>query len=42
MIPEAIHVPDIINGKKVGTFQYLIVFLCGMLLTVENCNAMEG
>src|SRR2546422_1093310 len=36
MIPDAIHVPDIINGKKVGTFQYLIVFWCGLVMFLDG------
>jgi AAHS family 4-hydroxybenzoate transporter-like MFS transporter len=36
MISETIHVPDIINGKKVGAFQYLIVSLCGLVMFLDG------
>jgi len=36
MAPEAIHVPDIINDKKVGAFQYLIVSLCGLVMFLDG------
>ena len=36
MISETIHVPDIINGKKVGAFQYLIVSMCGLVMFLDG------
>jgi AAHS family 4-hydroxybenzoate transporter-like MFS transporter len=35
-VSEAIHVPDIINGKKVGAFQYRIAFLCGLVMFLDG------
>src|SRR6266850_2753406 len=35
-VTDAIHVPDIINGKKVGAFQYLIAFLCGLVMFLDG------
>ena len=31
-----IHVPSIINDKKVGAFQYLVVALCGMVMLLDG------
>ena len=36
MVTETIHVPDIINGEKVGAFQYLIVSLCGLVMFLDG------
>src|SRR5207249_11851648 len=36
MIAEAIHVPDVINGKKAGAFQYRIVSLCGLVMFLDG------
>lgn len=33
---QTIHVPDIINEKKVGAFQYLIVSLCGLVMLLDG------
>ena len=35
-VPEAIHLPDIINGKKVGAFQCSIAFLCGLVMFLDG------
>ena len=35
-VREAIHLPDIIDGKKVGAFQYLIVSLCGLVMFLDG------
>ncbi|HEY3159798.1 MAG TPA: MFS transporter, partial [Vicinamibacterales bacterium] len=31
-----IHVPSIIDGKKVGAFQYLVVSLCGLVMLLDG------
>jgi AAHS family 4-hydroxybenzoate transporter-like MFS transporter len=36
VVSEAIHVPDIINDKKPGGFQYLIVSLCGLVMFLDG------
>jgi AAHS family 4-hydroxybenzoate transporter-like MFS transporter len=35
-MPPPIHVPNIINDSKVGTFQYLIVSLCGFVMFLDG------
>ena len=41
MVLETIHVPDIINGKKVGAFQYLIVSLCGLVMFLDGFDTQS-
>ena len=33
---SAIHVPSIMNDKKVGAFQYLVVALCGLVMPLDG------
>jgi AAHS family 4-hydroxybenzoate transporter-like MFS transporter len=35
-VAAPMHVPDIINDKKVGAFQYLIVSLCGLVMLLDG------
>jgi MFS transporter, AAHS family, 4-hydroxybenzoate transporter len=35
-IQTAIHVPDVINNGRISAFQYLIVFLCGLVMFIDG------
>ena len=33
---RAIHIPDVIDNGRIGAFQYLIVFLCGLVMFIDG------
>src|ERR1700754_2932647 len=35
-VAQSIHVPTVINEKKVGAFQYQIVALCGLVMFLDG------